>query len=128
MIGRLVFQVPLGRYSDFVGRKPLIIAGLILMGPATIFLGEIGTLTQLVIVRLVQGLAAAAVMAPAFAVAADLSKAGGEGRQMSLITMGFGLGIATGPLLAGLLAIFFFDLPFLVVGILCIAGAWIVYR
>jgi MFS family permease len=38
--------------------------------------------------------------------AADLAKTGGEGRQMSLITMGFGLGLALGPLL----------------------GAWIVYR
>ncbi len=128
MIGRLLFQVPLGRYSDFIGRKPLIIAGLILMGPATIFLGEVTTLTQMVIARFGQGLAAAAIAAPAFAVAADLSKSGGEGRQMSLITMGFGLGIATGPLISGLLAIVFFELPFIVIGILTLAGAWVVYR
>lgn len=128
MISRLLFQVPLGRYSDFVGRKPLIIAGLILMGPATFFLGEVTTLSQFVIVRLIQGLAAAAIAAPAFAVAADLSKTGGEGRQMSLITMGFGLGIAAGPLLAGFLSIIFFELPFVVIGLLSCAGAWVVYR
>jgi len=128
MIGRLLFQIPLGRYSDFIGRKPLIIAGLILLCPSTIFLGEVSTLTQMVIARMVQGLAAAAIAAPAFAVAADLSKAGGEGRQMSLITMGFGLGIATGPLIAGLLAIIFFELPFIVIGILTLIGAWVVYR
>ncbi len=60
--------------------------------------------------------------------AADLSKSGGEGRQMSIVTMGFGLGISFGPLIAGLLAGFFFELPFLVIGILTMAGAWVVYK
>ena len=127
MVGRLLLQVPLGRLSDFIGRKPLIIGGLILMAPATILLGGVANLTQFVLVRLGQGVAAAAIAAPAFAIAADLSVKGGEGRQMSVITMGFGLGIATGPLIAGLLAVIFFDLPFLAVGILNIIGAGVVY-
>ena len=127
MVGRLLLQVPLGRLSDFIGRKPLIIGGLILMAPATILLGDVANLTQFVLVRLGQGVAAAAIAAPAFAIAADLSVKGGEGRQMSVITTGFGLGIATGPLIAGLLAIIFFDLPFIAVGILNLAGACVVY-
>jgi len=44
------------------------------------------------------------------------------------VTMGFGLGIALGPLIAGLLVVAFFDLPFLVAGGMSIIGAWIVYR
>ena len=127
MVGRLLLQVPLGKLSDFIGRKPLIIAGLILMAPATILLGEVTTLTQFVLVRLAQGAAAAAIAAPAFAIAADLSTSGGEGRQMSIITMGFGLGIATGPLIAGLLAVIFFELPFFAIGFLTLIGAVIVY-
>lgn len=128
MISRLIFQVPLGRFSDLVGRKPLILAGLIAMAPATILLGEVGSISQLIIVRLIQGIAAAAIAAPAFAVAADLTRIGGEGRQMSLITMGFGFGIAVGPLLAGTLAMISFELPFFTTGILLLIGAWIVYR
>jgi len=127
MVGRLLLQVPLGRLSDFIGRKPLIIGGLILMAPATILLGDVASLTQFVLVRLGQGVAAAAIAAPAFAIAADLSVKGGEGRQMSVITTGFGLGIATGPLIAGLLAVIFFDLPFLTIGILNLVGAGVVY-
>ena len=127
MVGRLLLQVPLGRLSDFIGRKPLIICGLILMAPTTILLGNVANLTQFVLVRLGQGVAAAAIAAPAFAIAADLSVKGGEGRQMSVITTGFGLGIATGPLIAGLLAIIFFDLPFLTVGMLNLVGAGFVY-
>jgi MFS family permease len=128
MVSRLIFQIPLGRLSDRVGRKPFILAGLILMAPATALLGEVESTLQLTGLRLLQGLASAAVAAPAFALAADLSKAGGEGRQMSIITMGFGLGIALGPLLAGVLAVSSFELPFLIGGLMSLAGVWIVNR
>ena len=128
MISRLIFQIPLGRLSDHIGRKPLIIGGLILLAPATALLGGAGSTLQLTVVRLFQGLASAGIAAPAFALAADLAKTGGEGRQMSIITMGFGLGIALGPLIAGVLAISFFELPFLVGGAMALLGAWIVYR
>jgi MFS family permease len=128
MVSRLIFHIPLGRLSDHIGRKPLIIGGLLLMAPATILLGLAGTTLQLTGVRLFQGLASAGIAAPAFALAADLSQAGGEGRQMSIITMGFGLGLALGPLLAGVLVLAFFELPFLVGGLLSVVGAWIVYR
>jgi MFS family permease len=128
MVGRLIFQIPLGRLSDKVGRKPVIIAGLILMAPATAFLGYVATTFQFVGVRLVQGVASAAIAAPVFAVAADLSKSGGEGRQMSLIAMGFGLGIALGPLAAGILAVNSFALPFVIGGILALVAGWVVYQ
>jgi MFS family permease len=128
MISRLIFQIPLGRLSDRIGRRPLIIGGLILMAPSTVLLAWTATTLQLTGVRLFQGFASAAIAAPAFAVAADLSKAGGEGRQMSIITMGFGLGVALGPLLAGVLAVYAFELPFIVGGVLSLIAAWIVYR
>ena len=128
MIGRLFLQIPLGRLSDRIGRKPVILAGLILLTPATALLGEVTTMFQLTLLRIVQGIAAAMIAAPAFAVAADLSKTGGEGRQMSFITMGFGLGMAVGPLLAGLLAVVFFELVFWAGGFLCLVGALAVYK
>jgi MFS family permease len=128
MISRLIFQIPLGRLSDYIGRKPIIIAGLLLMAPTTMLIGLVSTTFQLTGVRLFQGLASAGIAAPAFALAADLSRGGGEGRQMSIITMGFGLGVALGPLIAGLLAIYFFELPFFIGGLMSLVGAWIVYR
>jgi MFS family permease len=128
MLSRLLFQIPLGRLSDRLGRKPLIIAGLILMAPVTALLGESRTTLQLTLLRVIQGVASAGIAAPAFALAADLSKTGGEGRQMSITTMGFGLGIAIGPLIAGVLAVLSFDLPFVIGGFMSLAGAWVVHR
>jgi MFS family permease len=127
LLSRVFTQVPLGRYSDRAGRKPVIIAGLILLGPSTALLGYIQTAWQLIFLRLIQGLGSAAVAAPGFAVAGDIAQKGGEGRQMSLITMGFGLGVAVGPLLSGLLAVESFSLPFVLAGVLSLAAAWAIY-
>ena len=128
MVSRLIFQIPLGRWSDKIGRKPLILWGLLLMAPVTFLLGVVATPTQFTGVRVLQGVASAAIAAPAFAVAADLSRTGGEGRQMSLITMGFGLGIAIGPLMAGVLAVYSFILPFIIAGLFTILSAWVVFK
>lgn len=128
MIGRLLTQVPLGRLSDSIGRRPLVIGGLILMAPSTILLGEATSMLQLSLLRISQGLASAAIVAPALAVVADLSTAGSAGRQMSVVTMGFGLGIALGPLIAGVLVVAFFELPFLVAGGMSLIGAWVAFR
>ena len=128
MVGRLLFQLPLGHFSDRFGRRPFIFWGLILIAGATALLGEVDTLWELVVLRLVQGIAAAGIAAPAFALAADLSRSGGEGRQMSVITVGFGLGIALGPLVSGLLVGYFFELPFLVIGLATLISAFIIQR
>jgi MFS family permease len=98
------------------------------MAPATVLLGLAATTLQLTGFRVFQGVASAAIAAPAFALAADLSRSGGEGRQLSIVTTGFGLGIALGPLMAGVLATIVFELPFIIGGALTIVGAWLVYR
>ena len=128
MLSRLVLQIPVGRWSDRVGRKPFLVVGLVLMAPATALLGYAATTGQLVLLRVAQGIASAGIAAPAFALAADLANRGGEGRQMSIITTGFGLGLALGPLLAGVLAIGDFALPFVMGGALALVGALVVLR
>ena len=66
------------------------------------------------VARFVQGIAVAAVFAPALALAGDLAGEGESGSTLSVLTMGFGLGIAFGTLLSGILVGFGFAVPFLI--------------
>lgn len=128
-LSRLVVQIPLGRWSDRIGRKKLIVGGLLTLAPITVLFGYVGSTGQLIGVRVVQGVSTAAVAAPAFALAGDLAPAGREGREMSFVTMGFGLGLGAGPLLAGWLAGYLgFAVPFYVVGALSALAAFAVWR
>jgi len=126
-VSRLIVQIPLGRLSDRIGRKQLIIWGLVALAPLTVLFGYVGTTFQLINLRLVQGVATACIAAPAFALAGDLARKGGEGREMSFVTMGFGLGLAIGPLMAGALAGYVgFKAPFYLVGAMSLLGAALV--
>jgi len=128
-VSRLFVQIPIGRLSDRIGRKKLIIGGLLALAPLTVLFGYVTSTAQLVALRLLQGVATAAVAAPAFALAGDLAKKGGEGREMSFVTMGFGLGLGVGPLVAGGLAGYVaFEAPFFVVGGLSLVAALWVWR
>ncbi len=128
-VSRLFVQIPLGRLSDRIGRKKLIVAGLVALAPLTVLFGYVTTTPQLINLRLVQGVATACISAPAFALAADLARRGGEGREMSFLTMGFGLGMGIGPLIAGALGGYLgFEVPFLVVGGMSLVAAWLVAK
>ena len=127
-VSRLLCQVPLGWLSDRHGRRPIIIGGLLLLIPAIALQGWSTSLWQVVVLRIVQGIASAGVAAPAFALAADETRSGGQGRQLSITTVGFSLGLAVGPLLGGFLVGYFFALPFVMVAVLCLVAAWLVYR
>jgi MFS family permease len=128
-VARLFVQIPVGRLSDRIGRKKLIVAGLLALAPLTILFGYVTSTVQLVNLRLAQGVATACIAAPAFALAGDLARKGGEGREMSFVTMGFGLGLGVGPLIAGGLGGYLgFEVPFYVVGFLSLVAAWLVWR
>lgn len=128
-VSRLFVQIPVGRLSDRIGRKKLIVWGLVALAPLTVLFGYVGSTVQLINLRLVQGVATACIAAPAFALAGDLARKGGEGREMSFVTMGFGLGLGIGPLMAGALAGYVgFEVPFYVVGGMSLLAAWLVAR
>jgi MFS family permease len=73
-------------------------------------------------VRVLQGIAGAFVFAPALALAGDHTTRGQSGAQLSVLTVAFGLGIASGQLIAGFFVQYDFVIPFAVGSGLAAAG------
>jgi MFS family permease len=127
MLSRILLQIPIGRWSDRSNRKPFVVAGLILMTAVTVPFGWVTRNWQLVGLRVLQGIASAAIAAPVFALAADMTQTGAEGRHMSIVTMGFGFGIAAGTLIGGVGSLVSFQFPFIIGGALTLIAAALVY-
>ena len=113
-IANVIFQVPVGRASDRIGRRPFLLAGFVLLVPTTLLQGIVTEPALMLLVRLGQGIAVACVFAPSLALAGDLAREGESGTTLSVLTMGFGFGVALGPLASGWLYGFGFLVPFAV--------------
>ncbi|MFO7769649.1 MAG: MFS transporter [bacterium] len=127
-VARFLTQIPIGRLSDEIGRKPLIVGGTIAMIPLTVLQGYAPTTFLLSIDRFLLGAATAAIVAPGYAMVADRALPGLKVRQMSVMTMAFGLGVAAGPLFSGATAgIIDFHVPFLLGGAASAAAAVMIH-
>jgi MFS family permease len=102
----------MGFISDRIGRKRIIALGLLLNIPIVIGLGHVDNVTQLIVLRAVQGISMAAVETPVMALAVDLAGVS-VSSKVSSITASQAAGMALGPIMGGLLAGYIsFELPF----------------
>ena len=97
-----VMQIPFGAWSDRVGRKPLIVVGLLLHIAGSAIGALAGTAMALVAARVVQGLGA--VSGPVTAFLADLTRRESRTRAMFVVGMSIGasfvISLVAGPLIA----------------------------
>lgn len=107
-----IFQVPFGRWSDRVGRKPAITIGLLVFAAGGLIAAVSGHIIAIVMGRAVQG--AGAISGATLALAADLTRPNQRTKVMAIIgiTIGFSFSIAfiLGPLIdawIGLSGLFF---------------------
>ena len=95
----------LGRAADVYGRKPFIIAGLLVLGCSTILVGLWQSFPVFLILSVIAGIGAGTVNAPQQAVIADIigpDRAGGK--VLSRYQMGMDVGAIFGPIVSGWLA------------------------
>jgi len=89
-----------GKVSDRVGRKPVLLVGLIGTIAGYVMMGLAGSVGMLMLARLIAGIAGANISA-AQAYLADISTAQNRARAMGLLGAAFGLGFVFGPALGG---------------------------
>jgi multidrug resistance protein len=100
---QFVFSPILGRVSDRVGRRPVLLISLTGSVIGFVMFALADSLAWLFASRLLAGIAGGNI-ATAQAVIADTTKPEDRARGMGLIGAAFGLGFIAGPALAGLLA------------------------
>jgi MFS family permease len=127
VLAQILLQAPIGRATDFFGRKPFIVLGMALLVPTTLVQGIVLDPWSMFAARFAQGVAGALVFAPALALAGDLAPAGRSGGTLSVLTMAFGFGVALGPLSSGFLVAFGFLVPFAFGAALAAVGAVLVW-
>ncbi len=100
-VSRAILGPTIGRLSDRIGRKPLILGGLAVYTAVSVLYAVADNLWQLGLFRFIQGIASVMVTPIAQAYVGDLTPAGSEGRTLNAFYASQFVGLALGPLLGG---------------------------
>lgn len=102
-VGFCLGQLVMGPLSDKVGRKPVVIAGLILFGLASVACVFAATVEQFIGFRVVQGVGGSVGMAIAMAAIRDLFTGAMAARLLSMVIMVLGLAPIIAPILGSVM-------------------------
>jgi len=103
-ISRALLGPLIGRFSDRVGRKRILLVGLGAFSLISVLYSLAGSIWELVMFRFLQGAASVMVTPIAQAYVGDITPKGREGRTINLLYAAMFFGIALGPLLGGQLS------------------------
>ncbi len=123
---QFVFGPIWGRLSDRVGRRPILLLGLVGSGLSYMIFGLATSLIWLFASRIMQGIAGANIPV-AQAYIADSTDAENRTRGMGLVGAAFGLGFIAGPAIGGVLVNFGYAVPGLFAAALSLANAAAAY-
>ncbi len=96
------FAPVLGRLSDRVGRRPVLVVSLLGSAAGYVLFGFAGSFAMLLVSRIVDGISGGNI-STAQAVIADITAPEDRAKGMGLIGAAFGLGFILGPAVGGLL-------------------------
>ena len=101
---QLVFAPLWGRWSDHIGRRPLILVGIAGYVVAQVLFGLSTSLWLLYVARIVGGILSSATLPASAAYVVDMTTTKERGRGMAWLGTAASLGVVVGPALGGLLS------------------------
>lgn len=126
-LGQVVFSPLLGRLSDRIGRKPVLVCSLVGTAAGSLLTGLAGSLWVLFAGRVVDGASGASVSVAQAAVA-DVAEPADRARLLGLLGAAFGIGFVAGPAIGGLAALGGPHVPFFVAALIAAANAAVAAR
>lgn len=126
-LSQALLQIPLGWLSDRVGRKPVILGGLLVFAAGSLLAAFADSIQGIIVGRLLQG--AGAIASSIMALVADLTSEEQRTKAMAVVGASIGLAFAValvvGPLLAAQGGL---ELVFGITALLAVAGMGVLWR
>lgn len=107
-----------GRISDRIGRKPVIVTGILGLAVSYFLLAFSTEVWMLFVARIVGGILSAANMPTVMAYVADITTEDDRGKGMGVVGAATGLGFIFGPAIGGVFTNISLHAPFYIAGIL----------
>jgi MFS family permease len=122
-ISRTVLLPLFGRWSDRKGRKPFIIAGLLVYALVSVAFIIFPRVDQMIAIRFFQGMASAMIMPAIQAYVGDITPRGREGFVTGVFNMSLFFGLSMGPVAGGVISDHFnLRAAFVCMGLLALMG------
>jgi EmrB/QacA subfamily drug resistance transporter len=127
ILSSAVFMLPFGHLADIKGRKKIFSLGILMFTISTFLIIFSGSMTILIILRILQGLSGAMIFGTSLAMITSVFEPGERGKAMGINITAVYLGLSLGPVIGGLLtqyfgwrSIFVFLVPFGIVSLVLI--------